>query len=77
SREQGYRQWVCNSWVATVAADDGALTRPGLASSRYISRNRKKSSNLPSKVLQFNFSIVRGDNPVITGEEVALSPGQR
>lgn len=37
----------------------------------------RKSSNLPCKVLQFNFSIVQGDNPVIIEEEVALSPGQR
>lgn len=37
----------------------------------------RKSSNLPCKVLQFNFSIVLRDNPLITEEEVALSPGQR
>lgn len=37
----------------------------------------RKSSNLPCKVLQFNFSIVQKDNPLITAEEVALSPGQR
>lgn len=33
-----------------------------------------KSSNLPCEVLQFNFSIVQRDNPLIIGEEVALSP---
>jgi len=37
----------------------------------------RKSSNLPSEVLQFNFSIVWGDNALIIEEEVALSPGQR
>lgn len=37
----------------------------------------RKSSNLPWRVLQFNFSIVLGDNPLIIGKEVALSPGQR
>lgn len=37
----------------------------------------RKSSNLPCKVLQFNFSIVQKDNPLIIEEEVALSPGQR
>lgn len=36
----------------------------------------RKSSNLPYEVLQFNFSIVRGDNPLIIEAEVALSPGQ-
>lgn len=35
----------------------------------------RKSSNLPCKVLQFNFSIVLRDNPLIIEEEVALSPG--
>lgn len=37
----------------------------------------RKSSNLPCKVLQFNLSIVQGDNHLIIEEEVALSPGQR
>lgn len=36
----------------------------------------RKSSNLPYEVLQFNFSIVRGDNPLIIEAEVGLSPGQ-
>lgn len=31
----------------------------------------RKSSNLPRRVLQFNFSIVLEDNPLIIGKEVA------
>jgi len=37
----------------------------------------RKSCNLPCKVLQFNFSIMKGDNPLIIVEEVAISLGQR